>query len=405
MVSIESAVEKLADLAEPINRAERVPLQQALGRVLAHPLIAPIDVPSFDNSAMDGYALAGSDSFPKGSKFKLVGESRAGHPYQSALSTGQACRILTGAAIPDGTTTVLIQENASVSENHVVVEQSLKAGENIRPAGSDILTGQILGSTLEPINAYDLGLFASCGISEVEVLNKIKIAILSTGDELKNSNEDLGPGEIYESNRFTLNGLLLSKPVDVVMLDLVPDKKEMIKQMLETVADEVDLIVTSGGVSVGDTDFVRPVISEIGTLEFWRVALKPGKPLAVGQLGSALFFGLPGNPVSAVITYLLFVAPTIDLMCGLPRRDPMTFPATLIKSIEHRAGRREYQRGSLSNKNGDLVVVPTGEQSSNRLSSFHGCNCLIVVPENRDTLESGERVEVLLLPFRPTCFS
>lgn len=398
MLTVDDAQKKLRALIKTVDEYEPLPVSEALGRSLAWPVSAPIDLPPFNCSAMDGYAIAASQTADTGEQFRVVGEALAGHPFQEILNIGEACRIFTGAAIPTGTTAIAIQEQTFREDDKIVLSDPVRSGDNIRNKGMDIKMGDRLANTGEVLTPFAIGWFAACGISEVNVVRKIKVAIFSTGDELRDPGEELEHGQIYESNRMSLSMLLKSKPVTVTDLGQLKDNKTAINQAIGKVAPHVDLILASGGVSVGDTDLVRPVIEEIGKLEFWNIALKPGKPLAVGNVDDSLFFGLPGNPVSTIVTYLLFVAPTIDALSGLPWRKPTAFAATLSSDIDHRSGRREYQRGVLHSMDRVLHVTPTGDQSSNRLASFYQCNCLIEVPTHRATLRQGETVNVFVLP-------
>lgn len=398
MLSVEDAQKRLVSLIHKVDESEFIPVAEALGRSPATEVTAPIDLPPFDCSAMDGYAISGTHPVKPGKIFEVVGESLAGHPYTKTLNPDQACRILTGAAIPPGTTAIAIQEDTLRRGNSLMLSDTVQVGENIRRHGMDVATGDRIVNTGEFLSAFSIGWFAACGISQVEVVRKIRVAIFSTGDELQDPDTDLQYGQIYESNRMSLSMLLKSKPVEVTDLGHLRDDKEEIRSTIDSVAGQVDLIVASGGVSVGDTDLVRTVIEEAGNLKFWSIALKPGKPLAVGNVNGSLFFGLPGNPVSTIITYLLFVAPTIDGLSGLLWRKPTHFQATLTTAIHHRTGRREYQRGILLSREGSLQVTPTGDQSSNRLASFYQCNCLIEVPSHRAELRQGDTANIWLLP-------
>lgn len=398
MLSVEDAQEQLISLIQPVAEDELVPVAEALERVPARPVTAPIDLPPFDCSAMDGYAICGGLAFQPGSNFKVVGESLAGRPYTKKLKAGQACRILTGAAIPPGTDAIAIQEDTIRESDSIMLSGKAQIGDNIRRRGMDISAGERLSDVDEYLSPFAIGWFAACGIYEIDVIRKIRVAVFSTGDELEDPGTELEHGQIYESNRMSLAMLLRSKPVETIDLGHLKDNKTDIRNAVDSCAGDVDLIVASGGVSVGDTDLVRPVIEETGSLKFWSIALKPGKPLAVGNVNGSIFFGLPGNPVSTIITYLLFVAPTIDALSGLPWRKPTHFQAALSSTIRHRKGRREYQRGIVLSSEGSLVVSPTGDQSSNRLASFSRCNCLIQIPSHRGVLRQGEEVDILLLP-------
>ncbi|MXZ44737.1 MAG: molybdopterin molybdotransferase MoeA [Gammaproteobacteria bacterium] len=398
MLSVESAIKKLRAIVPQIKDYETIPLRSGVGRTLKRSITAPGHLPPFDNSAMDGYALCGPKVIKPGTRFTVVGDSRAGHPCGEQLDEGQACRIFTGAVVPIGTTTVVAQEDVLNGESDVMVNRECVGAENIRRRGMDAKKGMTIASNRDVLSPYSVGWCSAFGITEIEVVRRIKVAVFSTGDELRDPGEDLQPGQIYESNRATLVALLQSKSVELVDLGQLSDDPDEINKSLQSTAGQVDLIITSGGVSVGESDYVRPVIEEIGKLEFFSLALKPGKPLAVGTIDNALFFGLPGNPVSTIVTYLLFVAPAIDSMSGVPWHRPTHFQAKLTTSISHKSGRREYQRGVFVGDDRQLRVAATGDQSSNRLASFKDCNCLIVVPAHRDNLEAGEMVEILLLP-------
>ena len=398
MLSVESAIKKLKSLVPQVTDYETIPLRSGVGRTLRRSITAPQHLPPFDNSAMDGYALCGPKVIKQGTRFKVIGESRAGHPFGEQLDEGQACRIFTGAVIPVGATTVVRQEDVLNGESSVMVNREFVGAENIRKTGMDARKGTTIASNRDVLTPYCIGWCSAFGISEIEVVRKIKVAIFSTGDELRDPGQELEPGQIYESNRTALVALLQSKPVDVVDLGQIADDPGAMRDSLKSIAGQVDLIITSGGVSVGESDYVRPAIEEIGKLEFFNLALKPGKPFAVGTIENALFFGLPGNPVSTIVTYLLFVAPTVDSMSGIPWHRPTHFRAKLTTKIEHKSGRCEYQRGVFVGDNRELRVAATGDQSSNRLGSFKGCNCLIVVPAHQDNLEEDEMVDILLLP-------
>ncbi len=402
MLTVGEAWKSLATMLNTIEETSTVPLSEAVGRSLLSPVFAPVDLPPFDSSAMDGYAIREQRSSNVGDRFTVVGESSAGHPWNKTLESGQACRIFTGAAIPEGATAVAIQEDVHRTNNTILIGERVRYGDNIRLRGMDIKTGDRLANKGEYLSPFAIGWLAACGLAEVEVCRKIKVAIFSTGDELQDPGNELKFGQIYESNRMSLSTLMQSKPVTVVDLGHLPDDSKVIKQAISKAAGEVDLIVASGGVSVGDRDLVRPAIEELGSLEFWNVALKPGKPLAVGSIGDSFFFGLPGNPVSTIITYMLFVAPAIDVLSGVPMRKPVTFHATLTHQIEHKSGRREYQRGICIMNGAVLQVTPTGDQSSNRLASFYQSNCLIEVPSYRGSMRPGELVEVWLFPGQHT---
>ncbi|HIC34156.1 MAG TPA: molybdopterin molybdotransferase MoeA [Gammaproteobacteria bacterium] len=397
MLNVDDALRKLGDLTSPVLDTEVIPLTESKGRVVASAVDAPMDLPPFDASAMDGYALHANDLNQDG-ELAVVGESRAGHVCQDPVAPGTAIRIFTGAPIPRGTSAVVIQEDVERHGDQIRFRASLEIGENIRSRGHDIAKTQLLAKGGDRLDAYKISWLAACGVTNVTAVRRIRVALFSTGDELIDPGTPLGPGQIYDANRTALRELVSERPVEVLDLGALPDNPQAINRALETAVETADVVVTSGGVSVGDADYVKDVVAQAGSLDFWKIALKPGKPLAVGRVGKALFFGLPGNPVSTIITYLLFVAPTIDRLCGMPDSKPYRLPAILQGTIEHHQGRREYVRG-IFGTNGDRVTVsPTGDQSSNRLATFANANCLIVVPEQTDDIKAGSIVNIVLLP-------
>ena len=397
MLNVDDALRKLGDLTSPVLDTEVIPLTESKGRVVASAIDAPMDLPPFDASAMDGYALHAND-LNQDRELAVVGESRAGHVYQDPLAPGTTIRIFTGAPIPRGTSAVVIQEDVERNGDQISFRASLEIGENIRSRGHDIAKTQLLAKAGDRLDAYKISWLAACGVTNVTAVRRIRVALFSTGDELIDPGTPLGPGQIYDANRTALRELVSERPVEVLDLGALPDDPQAINRALETAAEAADVVVTSGGVSVGDADYVRDVVAQAGSLDFWKIALKPGKPLAVGRVGKALFFGLPGNPVSTIITYLLFVAPTIDRLCGMPDSTPYRLPAILQETIEHHQGRREYVRGVFDMNDDRVTVSPTGDQSSNRLATFANANCLIVVPEQTDDIKAGSIVDIVLLP-------
>ena len=397
MLNVDDALRKLGDLTTPVVDTEVIPLIGSKGRVVASTIDAPMDLPPFDTSAMDGYAVHESD-LNQDRELAVIGESRAGHVYQNAAAPGTAIRIFTGAPIPRGTSAVVIQEDVERNGDQIRFRASLEIGENIRRRGHDIAKTQVLAKAGDRLDAYKISWLAACGVTNLTAVRRIRVALFSTGDELIDPGTPLGPGQIYDANRTALRELLSERPVEVLDLGALPDDPHAINRALETAAEAADVVVTSGGVSVGDADYVKDIVAQAGSLDFWKIALKPGKPLAVGRVGKALFFGLPGNPVSTIITYLLFVAPTIDRLCGMSDNTPHRLPAILQETIEHHQGRREYVRGVFRTNDDRVTVSPTGDQSSNRLATFANANCLIVVPEQTDDIKAGSVVDIVLLP-------
>lgn len=399
MLSIDDAVARLASSIHAIEETETVSIAEAFQRVLAHDMYAPVSLPPFTSSAMDGYAIKSSESGGAGSTFRVIGSSFAGKPFDNpANSVRTAVRIFTGAEVPAWADTVVLQEDVDREEETITLKDAPASGDNIRHIGHDVQKEALLLAQGTKLGAFDVSWLAACGVASVDVIRRIRVALFSTGDELQDPGKRLSPGQIYDSNRTALKELLRSKPVEVNDLGRLRDDPVVIEEAISRASNIVDLIVTSGGVSVGDADYVRPIVDKLGELTFWNVALKPGKPLAVGKVERALFLGLPGNPVSTIVTYLLFVARAIDALGGMAPANPLTVPAELTKPLRHSKGRREYQRGVLSRDGNRLCVRPTGDQSSNRLATMAVANCLILVPETEDSIEKGEVVDVLLLP-------
>ncbi len=344
---------------------------------------------------MDGYALfAAATGFAPG-LLNIGGESLAGHPYSGTLAPGECIRITTGAQVPLGTNAVIIQENCSVQDQLLHTHATVTEGANIRPPGQDIRRGDIVVHLGRRINAFDVSWLAACGITEIAVAVKPRLAVFSTGDELLEPGDELVAGKIFDANRRALLELLKALPVTITDLGILPDSTERITIELTEASATHDVILTTGGVSVGDADFVKSVIETIGNLDFWRLNLKPGKPLAFGRVGECLFFGLPGNPVSAIVTYLLIAQPAMIQLCGGNPQPAKFFRATLTQAIQHSPGREEYQRGLLDFSTAGLQVSATGDQSSNRLATFSNADCLIRVPQKSAEIASGEHIDVL----------
>ncbi len=399
-LDLNEALERITAMISPPFDAETVPLQSALGRVSPHDIKARFASPPFASSAMDGYAIAdSSDKDVVGRRFRVVGESAAGKPFERNFDPEDCIRIFTGAAVPPTARRVILQEDCLREGAFILINGDPEARSNIRPTGHDINAGERLVSRGRLITPVDLGRLATDGRASVEVSRRLRVGVFSTGDELIDPAND-GPlpfGCIYESNRQTLLGLLGGLPVERTDLGNLPDTADATRQALHNASRDQDFIITSGGVSVGDHDHVKAAVESLGSLHFWKLNLKPGKPLAFGQIGKAWFCGLPGNPVSAIVTWLLVARPAVLAACGVGVVPPLKIPALLSTTVAHKPGRTEYQRGQLTwNGEGDSPHVAIhGDQSSNRLSTFQDTNCLIEIPKNSGDLVAGTKVAVL----------
>ncbi len=400
MLTVDQALRKLAHLVRSVDETERVAIDTAVGRFAAEPVAAPLDLPPFDASAMDGYAVDATGLDHAGGKdFRIIDRSLAGRPAAKTISApGEAIRIFTGAPMPTGANAVVLQEDAVPRDGTISTMAPIIRDQHVRHRGHDVGRGAPLFRAGTRLSPFHLSWLAACGIEEVTVSRRVRVGVFSTGDELVERGAPLKAGQVYDSNRFAIASLVRAKAVETHDLGCLPDNPDVIAGSLEQASATADLLVTSGGVSVGDADHVKEVVERVGRLDFWKIAVKPGKPLAIGRIGNALFFGLPGNPVSAIVTYLLFVAPTIDRLCGGEPTPPMTLTATLNGTLKHSVGRREYVRGRLRSTNGGLVVTPTGDQGSNRLATLANANCLLVVGEEQQSLTDGQPVEIVLLP-------
>ena len=386
----------LAQFTQP-TPPELLAVTRARKRVLAEDLRAPFDVPPTDNSAVDGYAVASGDVPATGTReLDVVAELHAGALFDGALNPGQAVRIMTGASMPQGADTVYPQEIVERRGGRVSVGP-IKKGVNVRMRGEDIQAGTIVverGTVLRP---QELGLIASLGRWQVLVHRRPRVALLSTGDEVVEPGTPRKPGQIYDANRFTLRGAIEQYGGDVVDLGIVPDVREELRARLLEAAEVGDIVVTSGGVSVGVLDLVKDVLAEIGAIDFWQVAMQPGRPLAFGRIKSAHFFGLPGNPVASMLASMLFLRPAIFKLAGRRRLFPEMYQATALEPMSKRAGRREFKRGIVQWRDGRWEARITGPQGSGILSSMTAGNCLIVLEEERGDVAAGDTV--LVEPF------
>jgi molybdopterin molybdotransferase len=399
-LQVQEARQQILKAMAPIRNTEKIALRSALGRILGTDIISPIDVPGHTNSAMDGYALAGSDLPQQGNgEFTVIGNALAGRPFKGSCNSGECVRIMTGAPMPEGTDTVVMQEHVeTLSDNRIRLASEHRTGQNVRLTGEDIRKGGVVLNSGRLIIPADLGVLASLGYSEVPVRRRPRVAFFSTGDELRSVGEPLGEGDIYDSNRYTLYGMLRRLNVDIVDMGVVRDDPDALQEALSGAAEIADVIITSGGVSVGEADYIKSILAEIGDIHFWKIAMKPGRPLTFGKIGSAHFFGLPGNPVSVMVTFYQFVQPAIEYLASGEPSAPMTLLAVCNTPIRKKPGRFEFMRGSFTQTpEGQLVVERLGKQGSGVLTSMSQANCFILLPEENTGVESGD--QVVIQPF------
>ena len=386
----------LADIVSTTPE-EMLPVARGLGRVLARDVTAPFDVPPADNSAVDGYAVRASDLVVGGrARLRVVADLPAGSVDARDLEPREALRIMTGAPMPKGADTVVPKELSAVAEEHVELE-AVEPGANVRARGEDVCAGTVVlhaGCVLRP---PDLGLIASLGFPEARVRRRPRVAILSTGDEVAEPGRARRPGQIFDANRFSLGGMVESAGAEPLDLGIVPDLREVLRESLLEAAQSADVVLTSGGVSVGDYDLVKSVLAEIGGVDFWQVAMQPGRPLAVGRIAGVPFFGLPGNPVASLLCFHLFVRPALWKLAGRSRLEPDCVTAIALEPMRKKAGRREFKRGVLRFADRGFEVSTTGPQGSGILSSMVAANCFIILEEARGDVDAGERV--LVEPF------
>ncbi|MFS1425063.1 gephyrin-like molybdotransferase Glp [Shewanella sp. 10N.286.48.B5] len=393
----QEAIEALLAQVNATQDNEMVSLNDAVGRVLSENLASCIDLPPFDNSSMDGFAFRFEDLnlSAASTELTLIGTSFAGHPFKGTPQANTCIRIMTGAPVPAGYDTVQMQEKTTTNADIISIEAPKAKGANVRYRGEELLAGtNVLKSGIQ-IRAAEMGVLATIGISQIRVKRKLKVAFFSTGDELRPVGSDLAPGQIYDSNRYSIKGLLTQANVEWIDLGVIEDDKEAIRGAFREAAEQADIVLTSGGVSVGDADYTKQILSEEGEITFWRLAIKPGKPFAFGKLGKAVFCGLPGNPVSSMVTFYKLVWPIINKMQGLTPKAPVIVTATLSSPIRKQPGRAEYQRGVLSrDDNGELVVSTTGGQGSGMLTSMSLANCFINLAQFQGDVAAGSTVEV-----------
>lgn len=395
-LSPEQAIERLLADTRAVTGTERVELRRSLFRTLAEQIVSPVNVPGHRNSAMDGYAIRYEDlasTPPK--KLNVVGTAMAGEPYPRSLESGQSVRIMTGAVVPEGADTVIMQEQVVRDGDEIAINGEHRCGENVRHLGEDLKQGETVLYPGQWIGSAELGLLASLGCVEVTVRRQPRIAFFSTGDELKSLGQNLDAGEIYDSNRYTLYGMLTALGVDVLDMGVIEDQPEALDKAFTMAARSADMIITTGGVSVGEADYVKQVLDRVGQVGFWKIRMKPGRPLAYGTIGETAFFGLPGNPVSVMVCFRQFVQPVIKRMQGREQVLPVSVEVECRSTLKKRPGRAEFQRGILrSDESGELFVESTGSQGSGILRSMHEANCFILLEVDSNGVTPGDRVRV-----------
>jgi len=399
LLTLEQALQQIKHNLSPITACESIELKQALGRVLAETLYAPIDVPGADVSSMDGYAFSSQD-IQTGQPFRLKqsGVSWAGKPYLKSIHHGECVRIFTGAVIPKGADSVIMQEQVEQQQELIEFPADCPAKRFIRRQGSDIKRGQVILQKNRRLSPVDCALLASVGIYAARVRRKIRIAYFSTGDELKSPGQALKNGQIYNSNRYALHGLLNNPNLSVSDLGCFPDDKQIIQTNIRQAAQDFDVLISTGGASVGDADFIADILTHEGQINFWKLAIKPGKPLAFGQFGACCFFALPGNPVSAHVTFEKIIQPALAWLSGLDAEKPLRLSATLQADLKKTPGRLEFQRGIFhQDASGDLHVYPADGQDSHQLGALSRANCYIVLEADVTGVKKGDRV--IIEPF------
>jgi molybdopterin molybdotransferase len=381
----------------PIQGATRVPVRDALGRVLAEDIVSPVNVPAHRNSAMDGWAMRFAD-LQSGAPLTEIGASFAGKPFAGTVGTNECVRIFTGGVVPVECDTVVMQERATANGKSVTFAPQQRQGQNVREAGEDLMAGAVALAKGRIVRAAELGLIASLGIGEVTVRRKLRVVFFSTGDELKSVGSTLKEGEIYDSNRYTLFGMLTRLNCEVIDMGVVVDDPIPLEKAFRDASAIGDVVITSGGVSVGEADFVKQLMQRLGEVVFWKIAMKPGRPLAYGKIGGAHFFGLPGNPVSVMVTFYQFVRDALLTLQGVEPVPPQPLMKAVCTSpIKKAPGRTEFQRGMLYLDEGTWKVRTTGEQGSGILKSMSDANCFIMLHDHIGNVEAGAMVDVQIL--------
>jgi molybdopterin molybdotransferase len=393
---VDKAREAILACLSPVEEIEKIQVRDALGRVLGEDIVPSINVPAHDNSAMDGYAVCSSD-LQKEASLEEIGSALAGRPFHGKVGPGQCVRIMTGAVMPEGADTVVIQEIVKREGRRISVPPGQKARQNVRYAGEDLKVGIPVLKSGQLLKPADLGLIASLGIGKVDVRRRLRVAFFATGDELASIGAPLKEGEVYDSNRYTVHGMLARLGVETIDLGVVRDNPEELERAFRKAAQAADVLITTGGVSVGEADFVKQLMSKLGEVLFWKIAMRPGRPMAFGRIEDAFLFGLPGNPVAVMVTFYQFVRDALLHLSG--RTDDIALPllkATASENLRKVPGRTEYQRGIIFRDAGEWKVRTTGQQGSGVLRSMSEANCFIVLEHERGAVQAGEQVSVQL---------
>lgn len=393
LLPLDQALARMLKTQPAVRETETLPLPLALDRVLAKEFYSAFDVPGTDNSAMDGYAVRAEDC---PGNLRVIGDALAGHPFRGPLNSGEAVRITTGAPVPAGADSVVMQEVVTLHGDRLLIEKAPPIGSHIRRAGEDTRKGQLLLGKGQVLNPFHIGLLASAGVHEVEVFRRLKVALLSTGDELISHPDSYTPGKIFDSNRPMLAALLQRLPVELLDLGIIEDQPETLREAFRRAMEGADVIISTGGVSVGEADFTKDILAELGNIDFWKVAVKPGKPFAFGRLDRSLFFGLPGNPVSSAVTYHQLVVPVLRKLAGENAPPAVTIKAVTAQALKKSSGRLDFQRGVLQTNGGENTVTTSGSQGSGQLRSLVNANCFIRLEQERGPVSGGETVDVIL---------